>query len=288
MGGSATSARVDLALRLTALALLLHPVGEPGIRLLALGLACAALLFPACLRSVWLWAALAGLAGLRVAFDWPFADNHAYLLAYWCLAAALSLAASDPDPLLACNARRLLGLVFAFAVGWKLVSPDYLDGTFLGVTALRDPRFEGVARLLTGFSAQDLAQTRALLAQHVDGAAPGAAAGIEVPAALRVAARLATSFSFAIELAVAVLFFWPTHRRPAALRDAALLIFCASTYAVATVEGFAWLLLAMGVAQCEPERRGTRAAYLACFALVLFYRSVPWAGWLADRLAAPG
>jgi hypothetical protein len=54
--------------------------------------------------------------------------------------------------------------------------------------------------------------------------------------------------------------------------------FCATTYAVATVDGFAWLLLAMGVVDCEKPR--ARAGYVLVFALILFYREVPWASLL--------
>jgi hypothetical protein len=48
------------------------------------------------------------------------------------------------------------------------------------------------------------------------------------------------------------------------------------------VEGFGWLLMAMGVAQCEPVRKRTRLFYLAIFGLVLFYREVPWANLLLE------
>ena len=279
--------RVALALRLTCLNLLLHPVGGPRIRPFTLGIAAAGLLFPGWLRSPAVWAALAALAALRVALDWPLADNHAYLLAYWCLAASLALAGRDADACLAWNGRLLLGLVFALATAWKLASPDFPDGTFLSVTCLRDPRFEGVARLLSGWSPEELGQAREILARHVDLPSPDAAAGIALPLEMRIALRFATAWTLAIEAAVAVLFLWPRRARLARLRDPCLLLFCSSTYAVATVEGFAWLLLAMGVAQCEPERRRMRAAYLGVFGLVLFYRYVPWASWLADRLGAP-
>jgi len=43
-----------------------------------------------------------------------------------------------------------------------------------------------------------------------------------------------------------------------------------------TVEGFGWLLVSLGVAQCEPRRRRTRLFYLATFGLILFCREVPW------------
>jgi hypothetical protein len=65
------------------------------------------------------------------------------------------------------------------------------------------------------------------------------------------------------------------------MRDALLLIFCVTTYAVATVEGFGWLLIAMGIAQCGSTRHTTRLLYLAIFGLIIFYREVPWVEWLS-------
>ena len=50
---------MDLVLRLTLLDLLLRPVGDWILRFPILGLAAAGLLFPALLRRVELWAALA-------------------------------------------------------------------------------------------------------------------------------------------------------------------------------------------------------------------------------------
>jgi hypothetical protein len=134
---------VDLALRLTLLDLLLRPVGDWMLRPLILGLAAIPLLRPRWLGQPLLWLALAGLTGTRAVLDWPLADNHAYLLAYWCLAASLALMARDADRALAFNGRLLIGLVFLFACIWKFaLSGDYLDGTFFQVTLLTDPRFE--------------------------------------------------------------------------------------------------------------------------------------------------
>ena len=97
-----------------------------------------------------------------------------------------------------------------------------------------------------------------------------------LPAALDSFARIATAATGAIEAAVDLAFLWPLGRGPSRARDALLLGFAATTYAVATVEGFAWLLLAMGTAQCEPDRHRTRLAYLGVYALVLVYRELPW------------
>jgi len=278
-----SSSAVDLALRLTLLALLLRPVGDWTLRPFVLLLACAGLLLPGALRKPALWWFLTLFTGLRVALDYPLADNHAYLLAYWCLAISLSLHVEDTSRFLASNGRWLIGLVFAFATLWKLVlSPDYLDGSFFRVTLLADSRFEDLSRLAGGLSPEAIASHREALARHADGG-PLAAAGPLLTRRFDLLAQLLTFWTVAIEGLLALAFLWPGRSGPARLRDACLLLFCATTYAVATVDGFGWLLIAMGVAQCPPERGRTRALYLAVFALILCYREMPWLSLLADR-----
>ena len=48
-----------------------------------------------------------------------------------------------------------------------------------------------------------------------------------------------------------------------------LLLFCATTYALAPVSGFGWLLATMGLAQCRRTQRALRGAYLAVFILIV-------------------
>ena len=94
-----------------------------------------------------------------------------------------------------------------------------------------------------------------------------------------------TFWTVGIEGFVALTFLWPCDRGPSRLRDAGLLVFCATTFAAATVAGFGWLLIAMGIAQCAPAKTGPRLGYLGAFALILVHREVPWLAMLADRLA---
>ena len=63
--------RLSSRLRLTLLALLLHPVGPWPVRAALLGLAGLGLLSPRALASAALWLAVAALAALRVVLDWP-------------------------------------------------------------------------------------------------------------------------------------------------------------------------------------------------------------------------
>ncbi|MBW2715556.1 MAG: hypothetical protein JRD03_05745 [Deltaproteobacteria bacterium] len=72
------------------------------------------------------------------------------------------------------------------------------------------------------------------------------------------------------------------------MRHTLLLVFCVTTYAVATVEGFGWLLISMGVAQCERRLVRTRALYIASFGLILVYREVPWARLFAEGIGVAG
>jgi hypothetical protein len=280
--------RTDLALRLVLVALLFAPVGDRWMRPLFVALAGFALLAPSALRSAVLWLALAGLAALRVALDWPMPDNHAYLLAYWCLAAAIASAASDRGAALAWNGRALVALTFLFATLWKAVlSPDFLDGRFFGVTLLDDRRMEDFARLAGGLGEDAFWDLRELVREHSDGVFVPWEVMPEQPPRFRTLAQALTFGTLAIEGALAALFLLPLPGRLRFARHALLLVFCAGTYALAPVAGFGWLLLSMGVAQTEPAWRRLRLAYLGLFVFVLFVTRWPWLRLLAEEASSP-
>jgi hypothetical protein len=272
-----------LGLRLTLLDLLLRPIGGPWIRPLSLALAALGLLVPVLLERPGLWLALAALAAARVVGGWPLADNHAYLLGYWCLAAWIALRDAGARASLAWNARLLVGLAFAFATLWKVgLSDDFLDGRFFRAAFVIDQRFEGVARGVGGLEPEQLAELRAFVGVPVAGELPPLPDAPAESPRLRTVARGAALWTAAIEAAVALAFLLPA-RALATMRDPLLLLFCATTYAVAPVEGFAWLLLAMGAAQSDPGRLALRLAYVATFGLVLVYRHA-LADWLLHAL----
>jgi hypothetical protein len=266
--------RVDLALRVTLLDLLLRPIGNWAIRPAILLIAGLGLLCPGVLKSRWTWLLLTGLTGWRAIADWPLADNHAYLLSYWCLAIFLSLLIRDRGASLAINGRLLIGLVFLLATLWKVVlSPDYMDGRFFRVTMLTDPRFADVALLVGDMSGETLEDNRAYLEEP----GYGGVRELSEPRRLALFAHVSTWWTALVEAALVVCFLWPRKGWLTRQRHAVLMIFCATTYAVATVAGFGWLLIAMGIAQCEPERTRVRGLYLATFGLILLYKEVPWA-----------
>jgi hypothetical protein len=272
----------DLALRLTAIALLLRPMGPWFVKPILLGLAVLALISPRALKSAALWLAMAMLIAVRIADDWPLADNHIYLLTYWCLAIGLALRLPAPQPALARASRWLLGLAFACAVLWKAVfSPDYLDGRFFRVTLQTDPRFTDASVLLGGLTAGDLARNQRALAALPEGAVLLTPPVVFEPPRLRRIELTATWGVLALEGLVAIAMLLPLARLDPA-RHVLLLAFCLVTYAFAPVAGFGWLLLVMGLAQSAGNRRALPALYVTAFLAVLFFSEVAWASLLGE------
>ncbi|HWO00609.1 MAG TPA: hypothetical protein VNS63_15225, partial [Blastocatellia bacterium] len=212
-------------------------------------------------------------------------DNHVYLLAYWCLAAALALGAKDVAGTLRRSSRLLVGAAFLMAVIWKgLLSPDYLDGRFFSVTLLTDPRFENATLLLGGLNAEQLAESREYLRPLPEGAELLDGPELFEPPAFKLLTRVSTWGLLVLEALIAFACLLSLPRRAVAWRHILLLLFCIVTYAFAPVAGFGWLLLTMGFALCGPEQRVLRASYLTAWCLVLLYDEVPWSGLLVDWL----
>jgi len=272
----------DLPLQLTAIILLLRPLDVwwvTGFVLVGAGLS---LLFAPVRRTPAIWLALSALIGARIMAVWPLADNHIYLLAYWCMAIGLALATTSEAVALATGSRWLLGAAFALAVVWKgLLSPDYLDGRFFRVTLLTDDRFADAVMLLGNMTADQIREARAYLQPLPAGAELADPAWFGEPVRLKALGFILTWAGFVLEGLVAILCLVPSKRGHLA-RHAALLLFCLSTYALAPVAGFGWLLAAMGLAQCTREQKALRFAYVVAFFIVLLYAEIPWAGVLLD------
>lgn len=269
-----------LVCRLALLYFLFKPVGEWYVRVPLLSLAAVGLLSSRLATSRILWSALSLLVVLRVADNWEWVDNHAYLIVYFCLAILCALWTPEPRRTLAGAARLLVGGVFLLAVLWKaLLSPDFVDGTFFRATALSDPRFEEFCLLVGDLSPAEhdanLDAVRALKADPTIGVTDP----LVEPAALVRAARWSAWSTLVLEALVAVLFLIPERwqrRWVWRLRHLSLVLFAVATYPFATVTGFGWLLVILGVAQTRPSDRRLRTIYLALFAAILVLGLVPW------------
>jgi len=270
---------------MTAIILLLRPMGPWGVRPMILGLAGLAIALPRVLRASATWYVLSALIIIRIIADWPLPDNHIYLIAYWCLAMALALGSRDVAGTIRVSGRLLIGAAFLMAVVWKCVlSPDYLDGRFFSVTFLTDPRFENATLLLGGLTAEQINESREYLRPLPDGAELLDGPALAKTSAMSLLSGATTWGLLALEGAIAFAYLCPLARRVAAVRHVLLLLFCVVIYAFAPVAGFAWLLLTMGFAQAGAEQRWLRAAYISAWCLVLVYDEVPWSRLLVEWL----
>ena len=272
---------MELVLRVCLLVLLLDAPWFWFQRVPLQALCGLGLLWPALARDPRCWALLTILTGWPLFWNWPFSDNHDYLRAFLALSVTLALTSAEPQRTLRTSARLLVGGTFFFATLWKVVlSPDWLDGTFFRVTLLSDPRFHDLAVLVGGASWQTLDDFDAALTAFLSTGTGWPGAFVEPPG-LRPLALALTAFTALIETGIAAAFLWP---RLARVRNVLLIAFGATTFAFATVRGFGFLLMALGLAQCKDDERRARIAYVATLFLIEAYRSVPWSRMLIDAL----
>ena len=231
-----------------------------------LALAVAALLWPS-LRGRWdYWAVLLAALIVRHPRLWETLDNHQWLLTYWVAGVTLALATARPQDSQAIAGRRLIGLCFLIAVAWKIGSPEFRDGTFFRfVLAGADPRFDGLSRALAGSTTEQLASNRQLIQTFLSSGDPAVPISLHISPSMVTVARLMTGWTLLIEAALALAFLWPEDRGPSRWRHPLLLLFVLSTYSIAPVTGFGWILLAMGFADSARTSPRMRLAYLASF-----------------------
>jgi hypothetical protein len=235
----------------------------------------AAILHRPLRRSQTFWFLITLILAAANYYNWYLIDNHKYLITYWCLALYCSLLTASPDQAIQRSGRLLIGLCFLFAAVWKAISFDYLDGTFFHYSLLTDDRFSTVTTFFGGLAGEVFLKNhqafKALLAYD------STLQTIQLQDTLQVlgVAKFLTWWTIIIEGLIAVAFLWPRDRLISRWRDWLLLIFLLSTYAVAPVIGFGWVLIAMGAAQCTSRFKNTRLLYmLAFFALQVYL--MPW------------
>ena len=244
---------------------------DPYSRGIAVILSLAAILWRPIRRSPFFWFVTAGVAAWGLFSGWPHLDNHKYLIAYWLFALGCSFLTAEPERAAARNARILIGLTFVLATLQKLTSPDYVEGTYFYVSMLRDARFFPLTQWIGGLGYEQLVQNHAAVRALQSATVSPETVVLAHSPSILVVARLVTWWTLAIEAAVAAAFLAPPSSRIHGLRDGVLLLFVFTTYVLAPVPQFGWILIAMALAQTEPTARLTRLLYGVSFLAVLGY-----------------
>ncbi len=231
-------------------------------------------------HSPWFWFGIV-LAWLpRMLAEWHRYEDHCFLTIYWCAALGLAQLGSWPRTAVRYSARLLIGLSLGMALAWKIVSPQFADGSLFQFKLLFDYRFaevvtEPIGGLTTTASESNLDAYRQLrsIDQTVD------SVDISWPAGMHWLAALMTAWTVLIEGLLAAAFLLPGSRLASRWRDGLLILFMLSTYLVVPVMGFACLFVTLGIAQCRTgTRRGARmrTAYLLTNLFLFAWYSLRW------------
>jgi hypothetical protein len=238
-------------------------------------LALAGLLFPTVRRSPLLWFAIACFLAAGIVWNWSSADNHTYLMCYWCLAISCTFASDRPHVALQQSARWLIAVTFAFAVLWKLLSADFLNASFFHYALLFDPRLNSKLELAGLLTSDSVALNAAAQLALVSYDSQLTRVGAITTEGVVLLAQVMTWWTVAIEAFIAVGFAAPAGSRLAKGRHACLLLFILTTYAIAPVIGFGWILATMAFVDAGRDDRSPRALYLVCIVLLQVFRA-PW------------
>lgn len=260
----------QVASALLLLALVVHP--PPETSPLARVVLAVGLVVPAVSRryaTFWVVAFVLFLSS-PLERTWLTLDNHEVLQVYWLGAFALSRFADRPMQTLRVTARWTLALVFLFATAWKLLSPDFLDGSAVEFLFATEPRVADVAVVLGLQEGDQLEDNWTSLAAWHDPTRPVREVDLGVGEVVPRVSVAVAWLTVLLEGAVAVAFLLPLPPRRRWWRDLVLLAFVLATYPIAPVLPFAWLLLSLGAMQSTLPARTRNRAYTVTFLIVTF------------------
>ena len=261
----------ELILRLSLLFLLLYSGDHWFSRIPLAALSISGFIWRDLVHQSKFWFLAACFVFFEVSLHWFEADNHKYLTCYWFLTLAIisGRPLSERPLLLRRHARMYLTLCMAFAVVWKFINRDFMDHSFFELTLLTDSRFMYFTKYMTGLSLSDLYWNQDLISQFASSAQSSLALRKNV--GVEQLARFMTYFTLIIETLIPISFcFFPQRLFPHFI----LVFFILVTYPIASVIGFAWLLIIFGLSQSDGEyQKILRPTYCSLFVLTQTFRS---------------
>ena len=253
------------ALGTALMVLIYHDAREPLESVFHLAGAAALILRPV-RNSTLFWLVLGVVILAQTAWKWANANNHDFLLAYWCMAIGLAAARPEPLKILARSGALLIGLVFTLAMVWKLVTPDYRSGDFFEGTILADSRFGHAAYLAAGLEGEHNEENSEADEEMHEFDSVVNTVTYKTTDRIRPIAFFVTYWTILIEGLIALAFLAGRPRAPAG--PWILIVFSLSTDLIAPVVGFGANLMLMAAVGTERTHAWTRLACLAVFILL--------------------
>jgi hypothetical protein len=272
----------DLAASMTLILLMLYAGDYWYLKRPVTILCAAAILYRPLRCNEFFWLATTTVLAASNYYNWYLIDNHKYLITYWCLSLYLARLSADPARTIAISARYLIGLAFLFATVWKLISPDYLNGAFFHYSLLLDDRFAALTIFLSGLSQTAYLHNHQALQELLAYSSQFHSIQLQSTPQIGMLAQFITWWTISLEGLIALAFLG-AHRLFARWRDPLLLLFVLTTYSIAAVIGFGWVLVIMGAVQSTLVWRYSRLFYLTAFFILQIYLT-PWQIMLSNIL----
>jgi hypothetical protein len=212
------------------------------------------------------WALLTAVTSLAVA-NHPLVDldNHHFLHLYWLLAFTAACLSSDPAWTLGRAGRLMIGWLFFFATLWKILSPDFIDGSFFTYLLVHDTNVSRVGVALQWQGEHAPWENGRAMANMRDDPSEVDPVDLQVDPTIERVARPLSALTLVLEGAVALAFLLPLRGRWTRLREGTLFAFIVVTYPVLPVLSFAALLLAMNLATSDLPHPRAEVLHLAVY-----------------------
>jgi hypothetical protein len=151
-----------------------------------------------------------------------------------------------------------------------------MDSTFFKFELLTDSRFRDAAQYVGRVDGEDLKENRKIRDQYKRSyrkdAEPSESFTLVSSPLVDLMAIGMTWWTIFIEGLIAVVCLWPGDRLVAIIRTTVVLVFAATTYLLAPVLGFGWMVVLMGFAQCPEKYKKLQASLLVVLGLFYIYR----------------
>tara|TARA_R100001369_G_scaffold92823_1_gene140195 strand:- start:6805 stop:7746 length:942 start_codon:yes stop_codon:yes gene_type:complete len=233
------------------------------------------ILFNGVASNKYYWAFLAILTiilYLILDFVGFYIPNHKHIYAYVCLAITFVLFFSKNTKILEgikIQSKFIIGLCFLFATTGKFLAPEFLNGSFFVFTNTIDPRFFGFTSLMGNIDFQDLLHNQNNFHDLLNTTDPDKIFQLNGAQKLNGIALILSYWTIFIEGMIAISFISPNKFKISKYRNIFLITFILTTYPIATVPGFAYVLTTLGFIQSVEKEKITGYSWFYLFVFIL-------------------
>lgn len=204
--------------------------------------------------------------------EWFIIDNHIYLMIYWAFNLSVVLYTDNKHEALVLSSKLLVGLCFFFATFWKMITPEFMDGTFFTYLLIGgDTRFEWFSMMISGMNAGLLETNQAAMDSMKSVLYNGEQIPVEITSDIKFLALYMTWWTIILEGAISLLFLISLFKNKDYFAHLALMTFIITTYPVATVITFGLLLTCIGFGANASQN--LKYIYMIIFTFLLILQS---------------